>query len=59
MCVITHETIYFINLRHAYLLAPFNAAKISSGTVLFTDVPSEYHNIEKLQQLFCNYFRNA
>jgi hypothetical protein len=52
MFVITRETIYFINLRNAYLLSPFNAAKISSRTVLFTDVPTEYLNIEKLQQLF-------
>jgi hypothetical protein len=52
MFVITRETIYFINLRNAYLLSPFNAAKISSRTVLFTDVPTEYLKIEKLQQLF-------
>lgn len=59
MYVITRETIYFINIRHAYLLAPFNAAKISSRTVLFTDVPTEYLSIEKLQQLFGGSFRRA
>lgn len=52
MYVITRETIYFINLRRAYLLAPFNAAKISSRTVLFTDVPAELQNHEKLATLF-------
>jgi hypothetical protein len=52
MYVITRETIYFINLRHAYLLAPFNSARLSSRTVLFTEVPREYLNAEKLQQLF-------
>ena len=52
MFVITRETIYFINLRNAYLLSPFNASKISSRTVLFTDVPAGYLNIEKLQRLF-------
>lgn len=52
MYVITQETIYFINLRHAYLLSPFNAARISSRTVLFTDVPAEYNNQEKLASLF-------
>ena len=57
--IITRETIYFINLRHAYLLAPFNAAKISSRTVLFTDVPAEYQNVEKLQRLFGSSFRRA
>jgi hypothetical protein len=52
MWIITRETIYFINLRRAYLLAPFNAARISSRTVLFTDIPAEYQNKEKLQALF-------
>jgi hypothetical protein len=52
MWIITRETIYFINLRHAYLLAPFNAARMSSRTVLFSDVPVEYQNREKLQTLF-------
>ncbi|KAH8602366.1 hypothetical protein B0O99DRAFT_561765 [Bisporella sp. PMI_857] len=52
MYIITQETIYFINLRHAYLLAPFNAVRISSRTILFTDVPQEYLQSEKLQQLF-------
>jgi len=52
MWIITRETIYFINLRHAYLLAPFNAARMSSRTVLFTDVPAEYQNKENLRTLF-------
>jgi calcium permeable stress-gated cation channel len=52
MFVITKETIYFINIRNMYLLAPFNAARISSRTVLFTQVPAEYLNAEKLHQLF-------
>ena len=52
MYIITRETVYFINLRHAYLLAPFNASRISSRTVLFTDVPTEYLNIEKLRSVF-------
>ncbi|TVY28372.1 putative membrane protein, partial [Lachnellula hyalina] len=59
MYIITRETIYFINLRHAYLLAPFNAAKISSRTVLFTDVPTEYMNQEKLLALFGTSMRRA
>lgn len=52
MFVITRETIYYINLRHAYLLAPFNASRISSRTVIFTDVPAEYMSKEKLLGLF-------
>ncbi|KAK6579521.1 hypothetical protein PZA11_007757 [Diplocarpon coronariae] len=52
MFVITRETIYFINIRHAYLLSPWTAARISSRTVLFTDVPAEYRNQEQLASLF-------
>ena len=59
MYIITRETIYFINLRHAYLLAPFNAARISSRTILFTDVPNEYMNKEKLSALFGPSMRRA
>lgn len=50
--MITRETMYYINLRHAYLLAPFNAARISARTVLFTDVPDKYLNGESLRELF-------
>jgi hypothetical protein len=59
MWIITRETIYFINLRHAYLLAPFNAARMSSRTVLFSDVPAEYQNKEKLQALFGGSMKRA
>ena len=52
MWIITRETIFFINLRNAYLSAPFSAARMSSRTVLFTDVPAVYQNKEKLQVLF-------
>jgi hypothetical protein len=52
MWIITRETIYFINLRHAYLLAPFNASRISARTVLFTDVPADYLNVNRLQGVF-------
>lgn len=59
MYVITRETIYFINLRHAYLLAPFNSKRISSRTVLFTDVPVEYQSEQKLQSLFGSTMRRV
>lgn len=59
MWIITRETIYFINLRRAYLLAPFNAARMSSRTVLFSDVPAEYQNKEKLQTLFSGSMKRA
>ncbi|PMD30027.1 DUF221-domain-containing protein [Hyaloscypha variabilis F] len=59
MGIITRESIYFINLRRAYLLAPFNASRISSRTVLFTDVPAEYQNKEKLRVLFGGAMRRS
>jgi len=59
MWIITRETIYFINLRRVYLLAPFNAARISSRTVLFTDVPVEYLSQEKLRELFGGTMRRS
>jgi calcium permeable stress-gated cation channel len=57
--VITRETIFFINLRNAYLLSPFNAARISARTVLFTDVPADYLKLDKLQMLFGATIRRA
>jgi len=36
--MITRESIYYINLRQAYLLSPLYSARLSSRTVLFTSV---------------------
>ncbi|KAF2087054.1 DUF221-domain-containing protein [Saccharata proteae CBS 121410] len=52
MFTITRETIYFINLRQAYLLAPRNASKISARTVLFTFVPSDFLSEVRIRQVF-------
>jgi len=59
MWIVTRETIYYINLRHAYLLAPFNASRISSRTVLFNDVPTELLNVNKLREVFGGTLRRA
>ncbi|KAK5020512.1 phosphate metabolism protein 7 [Cryomyces antarcticus] len=40
----TRETIYYINLRQAYLMTPRNASRISTRTVLFTSVPEDYRD---------------
>ncbi|QSZ31910.1 hypothetical protein DSL72_001479 [Monilinia vaccinii-corymbosi] len=40
--MITRETIFCINVRHNYMIAPVNAGKISSKTVLFTFIPEQY-----------------
>ncbi|KAF2857104.1 DUF221-domain-containing protein [Piedraia hortae CBS 480.64] len=48
---ITRESIYYINLRQAYLMSPFSASRISSRTVLFTSVPAEYMDETKLRAM--------
>ena len=49
MYTITRESIYFINLRQAYLLSPYYASRVSSRTVLFTSVPDDYMNETKIK----------
>lgn len=54
MYIITRESLYYAYLRQAYLLSPYNASKMSSKTVLFTDVPEHYRSAEHLQRVFQN-----
>jgi hypothetical protein len=41
MFIITKETLYYINLRQAYLTTPRNATRMSTRVVLFTGVPED------------------
>lgn len=50
--VIARETLFFIHLRQAWLLSPQTASRMSSRTVLFTDVPREYLNEATLRAVF-------
>ncbi|TQS34518.1 hypothetical protein Golomagni_05095 [Golovinomyces magnicellulatus] len=50
--LVTRESIFYLNLRQAFLLSPSCASKISSRTVLFTSVPTEYRDEAKLRQIF-------
>ena len=52
MAMITCESIYYINLRQAYLMNPAYSCKLSSRTVLFTSVPDEFLFEAKLRELF-------
>jgi hypothetical protein len=52
LTVVTRESIFYINLRQAFLLSPVYANRISARTVLFTSVPEEYRNEAKLRQVF-------
>ncbi|KAI0387662.1 DUF221-domain-containing protein [Hypomontagnella monticulosa] len=52
MYMILRESIYYINLRQAFLLSPFYANRISSRTVLFISVPTDYLEEAKLRKVF-------
>lgn len=58
MYMVTRESIYYINLRQAYLLSPLYANRMSSRTVLFTSVPDEYLNEAKLRRMYGNKVKN-
>lgn len=46
------ESIYYINLRQAYLLSPLYAKRMSSRTVLFTSVPKDFQDEAKFRKMF-------
>ncbi|RLL94105.1 hypothetical protein CFD26_101523 [Aspergillus turcosus] len=50
--VVTRESIFYANLRQAYLNSSAYVHRISSRTVLFMSVPEEYKNEPKLRQVF-------
>jgi len=52
--MITRESIYFINLRQAYLLSASYASRISSRTVLFTSVPAEFTDEINIRRILGN-----
>jgi hypothetical protein len=51
MYMITRESIYYINLRQAYLMSPSYANRISSRTVLYTSVPEEFMDEAALRRV--------
>ncbi|KFY30521.1 hypothetical protein V493_01858 [Pseudogymnoascus sp. VKM F-4281 (FW-2241)] len=50
--MVCRESIFYINLRQAFLLSPVYANRISSRTVLFTSVPEAYLDEAKLRKVF-------
>ncbi|KAI0132561.1 hypothetical protein BJ170DRAFT_706107 [Xylariales sp. AK1849] len=52
MYMIVRESIFYVNLRQAFLLSPLYANRISSRTVLFTSVPAAYLDEAKLRKVF-------
>lgn len=49
--MITRETIFFINLRQAYLMSPYYTSRLSSKVVMYTSVPADYMNESKLRAM--------
>ncbi|PMD13608.1 DUF221-domain-containing protein [Hyaloscypha hepaticicola] len=52
LMLVTRESIFYINLRQAFLLAPVYANRISARTVLFTSVPKHYLDEARLRKVF-------
>lgn len=50
--LVTRESIFYINLRQAFLLSPVYSNRISARTVLFTSVPTEYLDEARLRRVF-------
>ncbi|KAG2026335.1 hypothetical protein GB937_001844 [Aspergillus fischeri] len=57
--VVTRESLFYANLRQAYLNSPAYVRRISSRTVLFMSVPEDYKNEQKLQQVFGDSIRRV
>ncbi len=57
--MVTRESLYYINLRQAYLLSPLYAHRISSRTVLFSSVPDDYANEAKIRQMYGSKLKNV
>ena len=56
--MVARESIFYINLRQAYLLSPLYSNRISSRTVLFTSVPDDYLNEARLRRMFGRKLKN-
>lgn len=57
--MVTRESIYYINLRQAYLLSPLYANRISSRSVLFSSVPDDFASEAKIRQMFGRKVKNV
>ncbi|KAL9082523.1 MAG: hypothetical protein Q9159_006349 [Coniocarpon cinnabarinum] len=49
--MITRESIYYINLKQAYLVSPLYSERVSSKTVLFVSVPDAYLEPHVLREM--------
>ncbi|KAF2459070.1 hypothetical protein BDY21DRAFT_283308 [Lineolata rhizophorae] len=57
--MITRESIFYINLRQAYLMSPIYANRMSSRTVLYTSVPGAYLDQAKLREMLGSHVKRV
>jgi hypothetical protein len=55
--MIYRESVYYVNLRQAYLMNPSYAAKLPSRTVLYAAVPNNYLDEGKLRAMLGSHVR--
>ncbi|TVY44425.1 Uncharacterized protein LOCC1_G003270, partial [Lachnellula occidentalis] len=58
LMLVARESIFYINLRQAFLLSPVYGNRISARSVLFTSVPKDYLHEGKLRKVFGSAVRN-
>ncbi|KAI1132497.1 hypothetical protein F5Y10DRAFT_231267 [Nemania abortiva] len=58
MYMIIRESIFYVNLRQAFLLSPMYSNRISSRTVLFISVPDDYLDQARLRKVFGDSVKN-
>ncbi|CAI4214972.1 unnamed protein product [Parascedosporium putredinis] len=56
---IYRECIFYINLRHAYLLSPYQSKRLSSRTVMFLSVPERYLDEARLRKVYGDGVKNV
>ncbi|KAB2581261.1 protein of unknown function DUF221 [Lasiodiplodia theobromae] len=59
MFMITRESIFYINLRQAFLMSPLYAKRLSSRTVLFTAVPEYYLHESRMRDLLGDHVKRV
>ncbi|EOD46598.1 uncharacterized protein LTHEOB_8265 [Neofusicoccum parvum] len=59
MFMITRESIFYINLRQAFLMSPLYAKRLSSRTVLFTSVPEYYLHESRMRDLLGDHVKRV
>lgn len=57
--MISRESVYFINIRQAYILSPYYSNRLSSRTVLYTCVPRRILEDRKLRKVFGDTVKNV